>query len=493
MKHALSFFAVWFLLFAAGPAYGQEFSFKGFVVEGDYAGASHQIRLSFTDRTVQINDATGKEIATYRFDSYHTSSDDFALFDSNAHIGIGLHSLGLVVFKRGEESGIIHIYRTSESDYRFADILKVYVNDDTFHFTANKVEYSSWEEDDKAGEFPLAVSLNRMQILTIIGGIQDIKGIGVGTFPTPGGAREMAVVIDVPHVHAELVYSTYFLFQDRMVYEMKHRNGNVGHAVYSRLRGLDFDRLYRTVAERFGNYAPTPTQTPAQTPATPSAPRPTPAPTPAASDWRTRLHDIMRQGSNRLSNGSGALTGRRPADYMKGGPLTSRDDKAMILYQWADGTLYMGEYDNGNFNGKCLVIPARGATFNGLPGWGYFVGDYADGAPEVGTRYDLNGKLTHNVAFHRGEIYRQIEQHDVDGLTFGVIQYGPNDESGRDFYVGQIGHGRRHGYGLMVWKDNNVWLGSWINDARTGIGVEFSPDGRYSPGRWNGNTVQDLE
>jgi len=56
---------------------------------------------------------------------------------------------------------------------------------------------------------------------------------------------------------------------------------------------------------------------------------------------------------------------------------------------------------------------------------------------------------------------------------YGRLLYPPEDV--RREYVGNFFNGRRHGYGILQWKDGCVYAGEWASDAQNGWGkLRFS-------------------
>ena len=56
------------------------------------------------------------------------------------------------------------------------------------------------------------------------------------------------------------------------------------------------------------------------------------------------------------------------------------------------------------------------------------------------------------------------------------LKYPPSDKQLRRKYMGQLCNGKRHGLGVMLWWDGQVYEGEWADDRPSGLGLYgFTP------------------
>ena len=55
-------------------------------------------------------------------------------------------------------------------------------------------------------------------------------------------------------------------------------------------------------------------------------------------------------------------------------------------------------------------------------------------------------------------------------------------------YIGETYNGRRHGFGIFVWSNGNVFFGWWKDGARDGDGIVIANNGNITTGSWQVDT-----
>jgi hypothetical protein len=140
-------------------------------------------------------------------------------------------------------------------------------------------------------------------------------------------------------------------------------------------------------------------------------------------------------------------------------------------YQWADGSMYHGDWRDGKMNGDGLMKFADGNVYDGE--W-------------------LNGLQHGQGTFYwkSGSIFAGEWKNDMmDG--YGV--WMGND--GRE-YEGQWKQDRKHGVGSFKWYEGNLLQGSyegeWRDDAMHGYGIYTFTDGSTLEGHWMHGAYQGL-
>ena len=120
---------------------------------------------------------------------------------------------------------------------------------------------------------------------------------------------------------------------------------------------------------------------------------------------------------------------------------------------------YEGEWRDGRFHGKGVLVDPQGNRF--------------DGTWEAG---QLVGKATvtyRNGAGYEGEI-KNLRPQGKGFMTY--------NDGGR--YDGEWNNGQRNGRGVLTWRDNARYEGDWKQGEREGRGVMTYGDGSRYEGEW---------
>lgn len=154
----------------------------------------------------------------------------------------------------------------------------------------------------------------------------------------------------------------------------------------------------------------------------------------------------------------------------------------------ADGSRYVGEMENGQFNGQGTKIFPLGSRYVGNwvngkeEGKGeifYFDGRHFQGQWRGGKK---NG---HGILIYAdGSTYEgDFKQDEIHGQ--GIRKY-----SGGSVYEGAFAHNRKNGKGIFTFANGIQWIGEWENGRLTGPGYKkegkrktkgFFVDGKFQP------------
>lgn len=201
-------------------------------------------------------------------------------------------------------------------------------------------------------------------------------------------------------------------------------------------------------------------------------------------EWRTSMRKIVDNVTEKYSYN----------DAYKGQKSNGKKDGMGVFYWWNSGSYYFGEWSNGNMNGYGISVRAEGYTINDCPDCVYYVGNWKDDKKSgKGTCYDRYGNLIYYGDFADGRptgTYPTTESYS--SYKFECIKYDYNDSHNRDVYVGETKNGKRHGYGILVWKNGNAWYGRWEDGARNGQGMDLLYDGSIKYGRWDGDEYYSI-
>jgi len=150
-------------------------------------------------------------------------------------------------------------------------------------------------------------------------------------------------------------------------------------------------------------------------------------------------------------------------------------------YTWDNGNKYVGEWKDGDMNGRGVFTWGKGGRYEGEfrndKRHGHGVLHYANGAS-----YD--GQWREAKRHGRG-VFINTDGGKYDG------QWKENYYHGKGTYyypsgsvhVGQYREGARNGKGKTTWKNGDVYIGPYTNNQRNGKGVFYYADGIKSEER----------
>ena len=161
-----------------------------------------------------------------------------------------------------------------------------------------------------------------------------------------------------------------------------------------------------------------------------------------------------------------------------------------------NGSTYDGDWIRGVPNGKGILVLVDGSTFEGdfvdgnYNGFGTFIkkdkfiqeGNWSDNFP--------NGKS--KVEFFDGYSY---DGDFIMGVKDGSgIEFFPKGNKNMEYkYVGQFKNNLRNGKGKMIYYDDFVYEGDWVNNRWHGIGTIVDKDvtfvGNFIMGEKNGDGI----
>jgi hypothetical protein len=141
-------------------------------------------------------------------------------------------------------------------------------------------------------------------------------------------------------------------------------------------------------------------------------------------------------------------------------------NRALGIYRWLDGDCYMGNFLNGKIHGYGMYLYPNGDVY---------VGNWSSSNKSgKGTNYDKYGNLTYYGDFLNG---RPTETYPTTGgyllYKFQIIDFGGKDNFDRWVYIGETKGGKRHGYGIFIWRNGDAWLGNWKDGNRSGAGIHI--------------------
>lgn len=135
---------------------------------------------------------------------------------------------------------------------------------------------------------------------------------------------------------------------------------------------------------------------------------------------------------------------------------------------WDDGTVYEGQWLQGEASGKGRIVFADGQIYTGE--WhGNLAEGFGISRPTGLTSY--SGCFKHGL------------RHGI-----GVEAWGQN---GGGRYEGEFEFGKRHGYGICVWPDGFRYIGCWRSDRIHGLGTCIGADGHVFHGKWFGGELKE--
>jgi len=180
--------------------------------------------------------------------------------------------------------------------------------------------------------------------------------------------------------------------------------------------------------------------------------------------------------------------------------------------QWADGTLYKGEFRFGHPHGKGIITYADGGAYEGEFEKGYPQGHgkctYPDGSRYEGDWFmgDKDGEGVYT--FTEGHEYvGEFANDQIDGR--GVILFTTGEAYNGDWkdgladgdgvfirkdgsqYIGHSKAGKRHAEGMIVWESGDTLKGNWYNGKLNEEATYVFSDGSSLLSYWKEGELQD--
>lgn len=179
-------------------------------------------------------------------------------------------------------------------------------------------------------------------------------------------------------------------------------------------------------------------------------------------------------------------------------------------FVWDDGTLYRGEWEDGERYGLgvtifdnqhiygshrkgqiagygAIIITAEGEYLAGAKGSTRYVGYFQDGLPHgTGTLYNAQGEVTYYGDFRMGtptSPYPTTALYTRYRWQYEVL---PNGDS----WEGESCDGVRQGWGIYRWADGSWWCGYWHEGLREGEGLFVRSDGAIMRGIWENGELR---
>ena len=144
-------------------------------------------------------------------------------------------------------------------------------------------------------------------------------------------------------------------------------------------------------------------------------------------------------------------------------------------YNFTNGSIYVGEFKDGKYNGQGTLTTANGDKYVGE--WrdgkhhGYGTLIYSDGTNYVGEWRDGKHHGYGTYAYADGNKYAGNHK---DGLYFGQ---GTLTLANGDKYVGEYRDDKLNGQGTYTFANGNKYVGEFKDNKRNGQGTEYASNG----------------
>lgn len=197
-------------------------------------------------------------------------------------------------------------------------------------------------------------------------------------------------------------------------------------------------------------------------------------------EWRTLMNKAFDHVTSSYDN----------QDSYKG-EKSDNGKSGLGVYRWSAGSYHWGKLSMDNFNGVGIYITSQGFTLNNCPNCYYYVGNYSNDKLEgKGTCYDQYGNLIYYGEFSNDaptETYPSTANYSSYKFECFIYTRKPYAHGG-NMYIGETKNGKRHGKGILLWREGDAWYGEWTDDKRDGYGIHMYYDGSITVGRWNDDT-----
>lgn len=158
------------------------------------------------------------------------------------------------------------------------------------------------------------------------------------------------------------------------------------------------------------------------------------------------------------------------------GQILKKKRNGMGVQRMKKGFVYAGDYYQDEQTGFGMMFAPVGENINNCHSCTVYVGQWKKGKKSgIGTCYDQNGELLYYGHFSED---RPIDSYpNIDSSinkTFQVLEI-----SEQIYFIGETSGGNAEGYGMILFRNNDVWLSSFKNGIGNGIGIYM-----YSGGEW---------
>jgi len=147
---------------------------------------------------------------------------------------------------------------------------------------------------------------------------------------------------------------------------------------------------------------------------------------------------------------------------------------------------YFGGFSKGNREGAGIYIIGNlddGRYISNCPDCKFYSGGWANGKKSgQGTCYDKTGKMIYYGDFIDDKPAKTYPSTDSNASYKFQIKY-----EDKNLYVGETDAGKRHGAGIYLWQNGDMWYGEWADDTRAGTGIHIYKDGTVKTGVWESN------
>lgn len=150
---------------------------------------------------------------------------------------------------------------------------------------------------------------------------------------------------------------------------------------------------------------------------------------------------------------------RSELDVVYKGELTKREKcDGYGVNMWPNGSFYFGTFVNNHREGNGVYFIPQNQQMSHAA---YYVGEYGSTGLRngQGRLYDVYGNLIYDGAFFADRAQGSVPMANMDASLKFVCERYSNDA----LYVGETRNGVRHGYGIYVYPNGDLWYGQWEN------------------------------
>ena len=150
------------------------------------------------------------------------------------------------------------------------------------------------------------------------------------------------------------------------------------------------------------------------------------------------------------------------------GQISNKKRNGMGICKWANGSMYVGDFSNGEINGYGMQLVADVSEISNCKGAVTYVGNWKNGVKSgEGTCYGEEGNVLYFGNFENdAPVAAYPSKEDFSIYCFLLFQYGDGSQ-----YLGEMNNGALDGYGVFVWDNGDLWFGNFKNGQRKGLGI----------------------
>lgn len=165
------------------------------------------------------------------------------------------------------------------------------------------------------------------------------------------------------------------------------------------------------------------------------------------------------------------------------GQIVKKQRNGMGLLKMKDGSLYIGDFSQGNISGYGMLLSSDGEYVLNCDSCTVYIGNWRDGKKAgVGTCYARNGDVIYTGKFMDDRptgLYPSTD--DYSSKYFSLLK-----ADNGDMFLGELKENSFNGFCVTVWANGDLYIGNSKGGMRKGIGLYLMYNGEWETLNFSG-------